>query len=87
MRRRTVHFIAFGAVTASVALTIGSRLLLVGAVCMGLILILALLSLIPALATFRLASVQSRDRVRRGEEIRLTVFFSFSGLLPIGSAA
>ena len=72
---------------AVIALTLGSRLLLMGAVCMGLMLALALASLIPALFTLRLSSSQSGERVRRGEKIRLTVYFSFKGILPIGSAA
>ena len=87
MRRRTIHFIAAAATMAVIALTLGSRLLLMGAVCMGLMLALALASLIPALFTLRLSSSQSDERVRRGENIRLTVYFSFKGILPIGSAA
>ena len=87
MRRRTVHFIAAAATIAVIALTLGSRLLLMGAVCMGLMLALALISLIPALFTLSLSSSQSGERVKRGENIRLTVSFSFKGILPIGSAA
>ncbi|MBR5258448.1 MAG: DUF58 domain-containing protein [Clostridia bacterium] len=87
MRRRTVNFLAAAATIAVIALTLGSRLLLMGAVCMGLMLILALVSLLPALATLDVTSSQSGERVRRGEEIRLKLFFSFKGILPIGSAA
>ena len=85
MRARTLNFLFVTLVTTVIALTLGSGLLLRAAVCMAVMLLLALISALLTLFTARILYTGKNFSVQRGRQASTLVQFRFASILPMGS--
>lgn len=84
MKPRTSSFIFIMLLVAVIALTIGSPVLLSAAICMLVMLVLALASVATALLTLRARVVCAATRLLRGEKAAYQAEVSFRSILPVG---
>ena len=84
MKPRTSSFIFIMLLVAVIALTIGSPVLLSAAICMLVMLVLALASVVTALLTLRARVVCAATRLLRGEKAAYQAEVSFRSILPVG---
>ena len=87
MRARSLNFIFVGLVMSAIALTLGSPLLLRAAVCMGIMLVLALCSLCIARFSAKLRIPVMQISVIRGRHAETDVSLKYASVLPLGSVA
>ena len=84
MKPRTSSFIFIMLLVAVIALTIGSPVLLSAAICMLVMLVLALASVVTALLTLQARVVCAATRLLRGEKAAYQAEVSFRSILPVG---
>lgn len=81
MKPRTSSFIFIMLLVAVIALTIGSPVLLSAAICMLVMLVLALASVVTALLTLQARVVCAATRLLRGEKAAYQAEVSFRSIL------
>ncbi|MBQ3079366.1 MAG: DUF58 domain-containing protein [Clostridia bacterium] len=84
MNGKTIHYLFFMAALGLIALTIGSSALLRAAVCMALMLLLALISVVISLLTFEIHVTNDKEQIERGGKLPFEVRSRFFSVLPVG---